>query len=110
MPTFGRIAPTVPVADLSRALRFYEGVLGFSVAFTNGNPLSFAVIKQGVAELHLSVQPAKAGSAHAHLMVDDLDGVCERLQQARRYAAAVAETSAVGLARYGGSRPRRKHV
>jgi catechol 2,3-dioxygenase-like lactoylglutathione lyase family enzyme len=83
MPVFGRVAPTIPVRDLSRALHFYEGVLGFRVAFTNGDPVSFAVVKQGDAEFHLSVQPAKAGSSHVHVMVDDLDGVYERLQKAR---------------------------
>ena len=82
MPTFGRVAPAVPVADVQRALRFYEGALGFSVTFTNGNPVSFAAIRQGGAELHLSVQPQKAGSSHAHIMVDDLDAVYERLVQA----------------------------
>jgi catechol 2,3-dioxygenase-like lactoylglutathione lyase family enzyme len=82
MPTFGRVAPTVPVADLHRALRFYEGLLGFRVAFTNGIPVSFAVIKQGDAEFHLSMQPEKAGFSHVHVMVDDLDGVHELLQQA----------------------------
>lgn len=82
MPTFGRVAPAIPVADMERALRFYRDVLGFRVSFTNGNPTSFAVINQGAAELHLGVQPGKAGSAHAHLMVDDLDAVYDRLVQA----------------------------
>ena len=79
MPTFGRVAPTIPVADLERALRFYRDILGFTVAFTNGEPASFAVIIQGSAQLHLEVQPSKAGSAHAHIMVDDLDAVHKRL-------------------------------
>jgi catechol 2,3-dioxygenase-like lactoylglutathione lyase family enzyme len=80
--TFGRIAPGVPVADMERSLRFYRDVLGFEVQFTNGDPVSFAVMKQGGAELHLSIQPGKAGSLHAHLMIDDLDSVYERLRQA----------------------------
>lgn len=81
MATFGRVAPGVPVADMGRAIRFYRDLLGFEVQFTNGSPVSFAVLKQGDAELHLSAEPAKAGSFHAHLMVDDLDGIHERLQQ-----------------------------
>lgn len=44
MPRFGRVAPTVPVTDIDHALRFYRDVLGFVVAFTNGNPVSFAVM------------------------------------------------------------------
>lgn len=82
MPTFGRVAPTVPVADMERALRFYRDVLGFTVSFTNGVPATFAVINQGSAQLHLGVQPSKAGSLHAHIMVDDLDAVHERLVRA----------------------------
>ncbi|HZZ42416.1 MAG TPA: VOC family protein [Tepidisphaeraceae bacterium] len=82
MPNFGRVAPSIPVSDMNLALRFYCDVLGFTVAFTNGDPVSFAVVDQGDAQLHLSVQPAKAGSSHAHLMVDDVDGVYERLRQA----------------------------
>ena len=79
MPKFGRVAPGVPVSNIADALRFYRDVLGFTVSFTNGCPVSFAVIKQGDAELHLGVDPGKAGSLHAHLMVDDLDGVYDRL-------------------------------
>lgn len=79
---FGRIAPTIPVTDIDQALRFYRDVLGFVVTFTNGDPISFAVINQGDAELHLGVQPDKAGSSHAHLMVDDLNGIHHALQQA----------------------------
>jgi catechol 2,3-dioxygenase-like lactoylglutathione lyase family enzyme len=79
---FGRVSPTIPVTDINRALRFYRDVLGFDVAFTNGDPISFAVIKQGDAQLHLSVQPDKAGSTHTHLMVDDLDGIHDALRQA----------------------------
>jgi catechol 2,3-dioxygenase-like lactoylglutathione lyase family enzyme len=67
------------VAELERALRFYRDVLGFTVSFTNGDPASFAIIHQGGAQLHLVVQPGKAGSSHAHMMVDDLDAVHERL-------------------------------
>jgi catechol 2,3-dioxygenase-like lactoylglutathione lyase family enzyme len=86
----------VPVADFSRALGFYEGVLGFRVGFTNGDPVSFAVIRQGEAELHLRVQPARAGSSHIHMMVNDLDSVYDRLQ-----AAAVPVTQPPKLQPWG---------
>jgi len=82
MAVFGRVAPTIPVTDIDHALRFYRDVLGFEVAFTNGDLVSFAIIKQGDAQLHLGVQPGKAGSTHAHLMVDDLDGIHDALRQA----------------------------
>ena len=79
MYTFGRVASAIPVAELERALRFYRDILGFAVSFTNGDPVSFAVINQGGAQLHLCVQPLKAGSSHAHLMVDDVNAVYEQL-------------------------------
>ena len=82
MATFGRVAPTIPVTDIHRALAFYRDALGFVVAITNGDPVSFAVVKQGGAQLHLMVQPDKAGSSHAHILVDDLDAVYQRLLRA----------------------------
>ena len=82
MAKFGRVAPSIPVADMQRALQFYRDVLGFSMTFTNGNPISFAIIKQGDAQLHLGVAPGKAGSFHAHIMVDHLEAVYQRLVQA----------------------------
>jgi catechol 2,3-dioxygenase-like lactoylglutathione lyase family enzyme len=82
MAVFGRVAPTIPVANIDQALRFYCDVPGFNVTFTNGDPVSFAVIRQGDAELHPGVQPGKAGSIHAHLMVDDLDGIHDALRRA----------------------------
>lgn len=81
MFVFGRVAPTVPVRDIERALRFYRDVLGFSVTFTNGEPISFAAIAQGDARLHLEVQSAREGTIHFHLMVDDLSAVAEALRQ-----------------------------
>ncbi len=81
MSVFGRVAPSVPVTDMNRALRFYCDLLGFAVTFTNGNPVSFAAIQTGGEQLHLGVQPIKAGFFHAHMMVDDLDSLYERLQR-----------------------------
>src|SRR5688572_29420562 len=89
---FGRVAPNVPVKDLDRTLRFYRDLLGFEVQFTNGDPISFAVVKQGDAELHLVVQPAKAGSLHVHLMVDDVGPLYDRLQQ---YGATIRQAPKV---------------
>jgi catechol 2,3-dioxygenase-like lactoylglutathione lyase family enzyme len=57
--TFGRIAGAIPVSDISRALGFYQGILGMSVTFTNGDHLTL-------------VKGHKAGGHNvAHLMVAD---------------------------------------
>jgi catechol 2,3-dioxygenase-like lactoylglutathione lyase family enzyme len=79
MVTFGRVAPSIYVHNMQRALEFYRDILGFSVVFTNGSPISFAVLKQDAAHIHLCVQPENAGSCHAHIMLSDLDSFYARL-------------------------------
>jgi catechol 2,3-dioxygenase-like lactoylglutathione lyase family enzyme len=73
--TFGRLAPCLPVADLGRALSFYEGVLGMQRRFTNGNPISFAIVERDGAELLLEASPGYTGPASkvnaVHLLVSD---------------------------------------
>jgi catechol 2,3-dioxygenase-like lactoylglutathione lyase family enzyme len=76
---FGRVAPSIYVCDMARSLEFYGNVLGFSVVFTNGSPLSFAVLRQDDAFVHLSLRPGSAGSCHAHIMLSDLDSFYEKL-------------------------------
>jgi catechol 2,3-dioxygenase-like lactoylglutathione lyase family enzyme len=77
MLQFGRLAPTLPVQDIGRAHDFYTQVLGFEKSFQNGDPVGFMVLKNGQAELHLTLQPGwKAAPFNvAHLMVDDVDGL-----------------------------------
>ena len=53
--TFGRIAAAVPVSDIPRALGFYQGILGMSVTFTNGDPVGFVILRRDAAELHLTL-------------------------------------------------------
>ncbi|KAF1004781.1 MAG: hypothetical protein GAK28_03794 [Luteibacter sp.] len=74
---FGRIAPTLSTRDLDRALAFYVGALGFRVAFRNGDPVGFVILRKDDAELHLTLQPRhRASPANvAHLMVDDVDAL-----------------------------------
>lgn len=70
---FGRIAPTIAVADLSRALAFYVDVLGMTKTFENGNPVGFVIVKRDDAELHLTLakQHHPTDRNVAHLLVDD---------------------------------------
>jgi catechol 2,3-dioxygenase-like lactoylglutathione lyase family enzyme len=82
MPTFGRVTPTIPVKDIQRALQFFRDTLGFTVTFTNGTPISFAIINQGAARLHLAERPDEAGPVHVHIMVDDLDAVHDLVRAA----------------------------
>ncbi len=70
---FGRIAATVPVTDMERALRFYTEVLGLRKTFENGDPVGFVILARDQAELHLTLARRHAASDRtvAHLLVSD---------------------------------------
>ena len=70
---FGRMAPTITVADMARALDFYTCVLGFYKSFENGSPVGFAILVRDAAELHLSLKKDHRSTVQnvAHLMVDN---------------------------------------
>ena len=78
---FGRIAGAVPVTDVSRALGFYQDILGMSVTFTNGDPVGFVILERDAAELHLTLVKGHKGGGHnvAHLMVTDAAGLHDHL-------------------------------
>jgi catechol 2,3-dioxygenase-like lactoylglutathione lyase family enzyme len=67
---------------MGQAVSFYTDPLGFAVVFTNGDPTSFAVLKRDGAEIHLGLRPERAGLCHAHIMVDDVEALHERLIRA----------------------------
>lgn len=77
MPThdiqFGRIAPTIAVTDIARALAFYVDILGMTKTFENGTPVGFVIVKRDEAELHLTLARTHRGSDRnvAHLLVAD---------------------------------------
>ena len=79
--TFGRIAAAVPVSDISRALGFYQDILGMSVTFTNGEPVGFVILQRDAAELHLTLVKGHKGGSHntAHLIVADAAGLHDHL-------------------------------
>ena len=81
MPKFRRVVPSIYVADLNRALAFYRDALGFALDNVD-DPPARAVVASGDAILHLDLEPAKAGTSRAHMLVDDLDGLCDRLGKA----------------------------
>jgi catechol 2,3-dioxygenase-like lactoylglutathione lyase family enzyme len=79
MVAFGRVSPSIYVRDMQQALEFYRDILGFCVVFTNGSPVSFAVLRQDAAQIHLSVLPENAGQCHTHIMLSDLDSLYGKL-------------------------------
>lgn len=71
---FGRVAPTIPVSDINKALEFYCGLLGFERTFENGNPVGFVILQRDSAEIHLTlVVNYKATDRNvAHLLLSDV--------------------------------------
>lgn len=51
---FQAVAPIVAVNDLSRALDFYERVLGFKIAWQSGEPATLASVCRDGVELNLT--------------------------------------------------------
>jgi len=81
MPDFSRVAPSIYITDIDRAVAFYRDGLGFTVDCIDDPPRR-VVVTQNSAVLHLDVEPARAGSSRTHMIVDDLDSVCDRLGRA----------------------------
>ncbi len=81
---FGRIAAAIPVTDMRRARSFYEGVLGLTPTFTNGDPVGFVILHRDAAELHLTlVRDHQAGTHNvAHLLVSDATALHDHLRAA----------------------------
>ena len=50
-PQLKTVMPSLAVADMERAVRFYAGMLGFAVTFRNGN--AFTIVQRGAVELGL---------------------------------------------------------
>ncbi len=78
---YGRIAATIAVTDMLRAIRFYTEILGLEKTFENGNPVGFVILKRDEAELHLTLARDHVASDRnvAHLMVSDAQQLYERL-------------------------------
>lgn len=78
---FGRMAASAFTRDIQQAHAFYRDVLGFSKTFENGDPVGFMILQKDKAELHLSlVKDHKPSTTNiAHLLVDDVDGLHDRL-------------------------------
>ena len=53
-----RGAPYFPVADLDRAMRYYEDVLGFSAEYVGGEPAEFAIMSRDDLPIMLRLTPA----------------------------------------------------
>ncbi|UAL11919.1 VOC family protein [Caulobacter segnis] len=78
---FGRLAASAFTRDIQASCAFYRDVLGFEKTFQNGDPVGFMILEKDAAELHLSlVRDHKSSTTNiAHLLVDDVDALHDRL-------------------------------
>jgi catechol 2,3-dioxygenase-like lactoylglutathione lyase family enzyme len=78
----GRLAPTIPVTDIARAVAFYERVFGMHKTFENGDPVGFVVMKRDAAELHLTLVRDHVGKPYnlMHLIVDGAEALYRRCE------------------------------
>ena len=70
---YGRIAATITVTDMNRALEFYLGVVGLQKTFENGDPVGFVILKRDDAELHLTLGKKHIATDRnvAHLLISN---------------------------------------
>ena len=79
---FGRVAVTVSVKNVDRALAFYVDLLGFRKTFENGDPVGFIILKKDAAEIHITKSPNHQASTQnvAHLLVEDAEALYQHLE------------------------------
>ncbi len=82
--SLGRAAPVLPVADIARAVAFYRDAFGLEVTFSMEEPPTYAVLKGGAAEVHLSrsTAPSPRDANVMHLIVGDAAAICRRCEAA----------------------------
>jgi predicted enzyme related to lactoylglutathione lyase len=80
----GRVAPSLFVRDLPRAMRFWRDVFGMEKTFENGDPVSFVILKRDDAEVHLVlIRDHVAPQENVmHMIVHGVDELYRRCQAA----------------------------
>lgn len=77
--TFSHAATILPVRNVSEAATFYRDQLGFEISFTWEDPPSYAVLKAGGVNIHLSQRgdDVKPSSIHTaiYIFVHDVDAL-----------------------------------
>ncbi len=83
-PRLGRIAASIGVTDMARAVDFYTRAFGLEIGFQNGSPVQFTLLELGEAELHLLLAPGWRGPPFnvAHLITTDVDALHRRCTEA----------------------------
>ena len=79
---FSHSAAIFPVSDLQNSIEFYTNKLGFEKTFEWGEPMYYAVVKQGGVGIHLTKRSdgGRASKYHRalYIFVNDIDKVYKR--------------------------------
>lgn len=79
---FSHSATVFPVQDIQKSIEFYTQKLGFEMSFNWEEPISYAVLKKGSVNLHLTKKeddfiPSKRHCA-LYVFVHDVDEIYQR--------------------------------
>ena len=80
MTRLARIAPEIPVSDLSRSTEYYETKLGFRVAMWMPDG-AYAVVERDDVAIHLFHDASAAAPVSIHVFTDGLDELYAELVQ-----------------------------
>ena len=79
---YSHSAAIFPVSDLLNSIEFYTDKLGFEKTFEWGEPMYYAVVKQGGVGIHLTKRSdgGRASKYHRalYIFVNDIDKVYKR--------------------------------
>jgi catechol 2,3-dioxygenase-like lactoylglutathione lyase family enzyme len=77
---FEGISPTFPVSDMKSALAFYRERLGFELGWIWGDPPTHANVCRGAISVNLTLEPSKAGSGEAYVVLSGVETYYEELR------------------------------
>ena len=75
-PQLVAIAPVLTVVDAIKSMEYYRDQLGFRVAFTDGEPVYYAIVERDDVRIHLmSAESAKRqpGQGSVYIFAHDVD-------------------------------------
>ncbi|MDH4196378.1 MAG: VOC family protein [Candidatus Aminicenantes bacterium] len=79
---FNHAGPHFAVREVSRAMSFYQNVLGFGLDYIDGDPVRYAVVFRDEVYIHLSLSNDPGfnpGGGRAFVAVGGVDHVWERV-------------------------------
>jgi uncharacterized glyoxalase superfamily protein PhnB len=95
------VSPTLQVADMRRALTFFEGKLGFRCGFKLDDDLHpqipYAIVARDQVELHLQLSETGAGLSACYVTVDEVDSLYAEFQRAGVTITRSIEDSSYGM-------------